>query len=75
MHIMKVTELSPTTFSEELFCHLEIENPGKFPLGFHTLNFADDFIVIDGFREQMRPFFVTYIVKIRPILKKIFKLK
>ena len=75
MHIMKVTELSPTTFSEELFCHLEIENPGKFPLGFHTLNFTDDFIVIDGFREQMRPFFVTYIVKIRPILKKIFKLK
>lgn len=75
MHIMKVTELTPTSFSEELYCHLEIKNPGKYPLGFHTLNFKDDFIVIDGFRESFRPVFVVYIVKIRPILKKIFNLK
>lgn len=75
MHIMKVTDLSPTSFSEELYCHLEIENPGKYFLGFHTLNFVNDFIVIDGFRESFRPLFVIYIVKIRPILKKIFNLK
>lgn len=75
MHIMKVTDLSPTSFSEELYCHLEIEKPGKYFLGFHTLNFVNDFIVIDGFRESFRPLFVIYIVKIRPILKKIFNLK
>lgn len=75
MHIMRVTDLSPTTFSEELYCHLDILNPGKFPLGFHTINFLDDFIIVDGFREQLRPLFVVYIAKIRPILRKLFNLK
>lgn len=75
MHIMRVTALSPTTFSEELYCHLEIQNPDKYPLGFHTFNFQDEFIVVDGFREQLRPLFVVYIVKIRPILKKLFNMK
>lgn len=75
MHIMRVTDLTPSTFSEELFCHLSIQNPGKFRLGFHTFNFQEDFIIVDGFREQFRPLFVTYIVKIRPILKKLFNLK
>lgn len=71
LHITHITELSETNFEEEYWCEIEIENNNRYPLGFHTLNFKDDFIVIDGFREVFRPFFATYIYKIVPILSKL----
>lgn len=70
LHITHVKELTTNTFEEEDWCDIAIESDGKYPLGVHTLNFKEDFIVIDGFREVFRPFFATYIYKIVPIFKK-----
>lgn len=69
LHITHVTELSSAEFKEEDWCDIVIESDGRYPLGVHTLNFKDDFIVIDGFREVFRPLFATYIYKIVPLLK------
>ena len=71
MHITHVKELTPTTFVEEDWCDIQIEYKGGYKLGMHTLNFQDDFIVIDGYREVFRPFFAIYIYKIVPILRKL----
>lgn len=71
LHITHVSELSPTEFEEEDWCDIVVESDGRYPLGVHTLNFKDDFIVIDGYREVFRPFFAFYIYKIVPLLKKI----
>lgn len=72
MHIMKVTDLSPSSFAEELYCHISITTPDRYSLGFHTLNFKDNFIVVDGFRKNFRPLYVIYLAKIRPILIRLF---
>lgn len=71
MHIMKVVELSPDTFQETMFCDIRIESDGKYSMGAHTLNFKDDFIVVDGYRESFRPFFAIYLYRIIPFLRKI----
>lgn len=71
LHITHVIKLSPTEFEEEKWCDIVIESNGRYPLGVHTLNFKDDFIVIDGFREKFRPVFATYVYKIVPILSKL----
>ena len=71
MHITHVTELTPNTFAEEEWCNIHIEHNGKYPLRMHTLNFQDDFIVIDGYREVCRPAFAIYIHKLVPLLRKI----
>lgn len=54
MHITHVTELSATTFAEEDWCDIHVEHDGKYPLGFHTLNFQDDVVIIDGYRDDFR---------------------
>lgn len=64
MHIMKVTELTPNSFNEEFYCHVQISNPGKYAMGFHTLNFQDDVVIVDGYRERFSPLQVIYNVKI-----------
>lgn len=64
MHIMKVTELTPLTFNEEFYCDVQILNPDKYALGFHTLNFQDDIVIVDGYRERFSPLQVVYNVKI-----------
>jgi len=69
MHIMKVNELSPHSYSEELYCDIKIANPGKYSLGFHTLNFQDGMIVVDGFRETFRLICAIYFKKIAPLLR------
>lgn len=71
MHVMKVKDLSETTFCEELYCDIIIEDADRYPLGAHTLNFYDDFIVIDGYREVFRPLFAVYIYKLIPVLRKL----
>lgn len=71
MHVTHVTELSDSAFSEEHWCDIIIKHDGKYPLGMHTLNFQDDFIVIDGYREKIRPLFAIYIYKIVPLLRKL----
>lgn len=68
IHIMKVTELTPTTFKEEFYCDVKISNPGKYALGFHTLNFQDGFVVVDGYRDAIRPLFAIFIRKVLPLL-------
>ena len=70
MHIMKVTELTPATFTEEFYCDVKITNPGKYALGFHTLNFQDDVVIVDGYRERFSPLQVIYNVKIRRYFNK-----
>lgn len=70
IHIMEVLSLSPTEYSEQLYCDVELRSDGKYPLGCHTLNFEDDFIVVDGFRERYRPWLAIYISKIVPLLRK-----
>lgn len=69
MHITHVTELTVNTFLEEDWCDIKINHDGRYPLGMHTLNFHEDFIVIDGYREVFRPFFAIYIAKIVPLLR------
>lgn len=69
MHITHVTELTANTFLEEDWCDIKINHNGRYPLGMHTLNFQEDFIVIDGYREIFRPFFAIYIAKIVPLLR------
>lgn len=70
LHITHVTKLSPTEFEEEDWCDIKIDHNGKYPLGIHTLNFKDNLIVVDGYREAFRPFFAIYIYKIVPFLRK-----
>lgn len=70
MHIMKITELTPTSFTEEYYCHVQISNPGKYALGFHTLNFQDDVVIVDGFRERFSPLQVAYNVKLAKHIRK-----
>lgn len=64
VHIMKVTELTPYAFREEYYCDVKISNPDMYALGFHTLNFQDDVVVVDGFRERFSPLQVIYNAKI-----------
>lgn len=71
IHIMKIVELSESSFREEKFCDVSVVNNQKYPLGVHTINFLDDFIVIDGYRERYRPMLTVYVYKITPILKKV----
>lgn len=73
VHIMEVTKLTPTEFAEKYYCNVELCSDGAFPLGYHTLNFEGNFIVVDGFRERFRPILATYIYKIAPLLRR-FKL-
>ena len=75
MHIMKVIDLSPTSFKEEYYCHVQFSNPGKYTLGFHTLNFQDGLVVVDGYRDAIRPLFAIYIRKVLPLLKRIHLIK
>lgn len=70
IHIMEVTRLTPNEFSERHYCDVELLSDGKYPMGCHTLNFEDDFIVVDGFREKFRPFLATYMYKIAPLLRR-----
>ena len=72
MHITHVTELSETTFEEEDWCDIHVEHDGKYPLGFHTLNFQDDVVIVDGYRERFSPFQVVYNVKVAPFIKKCY---
>lgn len=71
LHITHVTELSPAAFEEEDWCDIAVESDGRYSLGAHTLDFKNDFIVIDGYREVLRPFFAIYIYKIVPMLRKL----
>lgn len=71
MHITHVMELSATTFTEEDWCDIHVEHDGKYPKGMHTINFENDFIVLDGYREVFRPFLAIYIYIIVPILRKL----
>ena len=73
LHIMKVNALSPTEYNESYYCDIEVISDGKYNLGVHTLNFSDDFIIVDGYRERHRPLFAIYIHKILPFFKRIFK--
>lgn len=64
VHIMKVTELTPTSFKEEFYCHVQLSNAGKYALGFHTLNFQDNVVIVDGYRDDFR-FFQSLILFIK----------
>ena len=72
LHIMKIKQLSETAFEEEFFCDVVIDNPSKYPLGVHTLNFEDDFIVVDGYRERFRPALTILTYKLLPLIRKIY---
>lgn len=73
LHIMKVNHLSPSEYEESFYCDIELISDGKFPLGVHTLNFSEDFIIVDGYRERYRPLFAIYIHKVLPFFKRVFK--
>lgn len=75
LHIMRVTVLTPNDFKEEFYCDVVPENPSPYNLGFHTLNFKDDIVVVDGYRERFRPFLAIYIYKLIPFFKKLGLLK
>lgn len=64
IHIMKVKELTLETFTEEFYCDVKISNPGKYALGFHTLNFQEDIVIVDGFRDRFSPLQAIYNAKI-----------
>lgn len=64
VHIMKIVELTPTSFREEFYCNVKISNAGKYAMGFHTLNFQNGVVIVDGYRERFSPFQVIYNVKI-----------
>ncbi len=70
IHIMRIKELSPTSFKEEFFCDVKIANTGPYSMGFHTLNFQDGVTVVDGFRSVFRPFQVIHNIKIAPLFRK-----
>jgi len=70
MHIMRVTKLTPTEFEEDFYCDVIIHNPGKYPLGFHTLNFQEDVIIVDGFRERFSPLQTIYNIKVAPLINR-----
>ena len=70
MHITHVTELTETTFAEEDWCDIRIEHDGKYPLGFHTLNFQEDIIIVDGFRERFSPLQTIYNIKVSPLINR-----
>lgn len=71
LHIMRVTNLTPDEFSEEFYCDITLDNPNPYNLGVHTLNFKDDVIIVDGYRERIRPFLAVYIYKVLPLLRKL----
>lgn len=71
LHIMRVADLTPDDFKEEFYCDIILDNPKPFNLGVHTLNFKDDVVIVDGYRERIRPFLAIYIYKIVPFLKKL----
>lgn len=75
IHIMEVTKLTPTEFTEKHYCHVELCSDGTFSLGCHTLNFEGDFIVVDGYRERFRPWLAIYMHKIAPQLRKLKLMK
>lgn len=71
LHVMRVAILTPDDFKEEFYCDVRIDAPASYNLGVHTLNFKDNVIIVDGYRERIRPFFAIYIYKIVPLLRKL----
>ena len=76
MNILDVSHMSnweKYVISHYLCLHNGAKKIARDYLDFHLENNYTN--IVDGFRESFRPLFVIYIVKIRPILKKIFNLK
>lgn len=71
LHITHVIQLTPDIFTEEEWCDIKVANGGKYSLGTHTLNFQADFVVIDGYRDAIRPLFALYVRKLIPLLRQL----